>query len=307
LARLLRGGAQRLHERLLDFQAQRIEAGEGERLVACPTADCGKLLLPAEVADACDDVTCPTCRKSFCAGCCQASHPGMTCDAAELERMDPQFRKLLEKETWVRCPSCRHLCERESGCNFMTCPSEKCQSKTHFCYLCGEILAVADHVGHYEGFEGAVGRMGPFGSVCRNKQTADPSLPAQPPPPTLSVVVGEEEGNIALRLTFGEHRSEPPTIYYRVQLSVPGTDERRTFGVDVHKGHYDMKPGRHVQKFRRYQAVVTPVNVNGTGPPSEPSEVVHFHPRELRASGRLGDAGGAAGAPAPKTKRWQVR
>eukprot|EP00408_Alexandrium_pacificum_P037447 CAMPEP_0171282976 /NCGR_PEP_ID=MMETSP0790-20130122/67199_1 /TAXON_ID=2925 /ORGANISM="Alexandrium catenella, Strain OF101" /LENGTH=44 /DNA_ID= /DNA_START= /DNA_END= /DNA_ORIENTATION= len=44
----------------------------------------------------------------------------------------------------------------------MTCPSDRCQRKTHFCYLCEELLTAADHAAHYEGFEGAVGRMGPF-------------------------------------------------------------------------------------------------------------------------------------------------
>lgn len=56
-----------------------------------------------------------------------------------------------------------------------------------------------------EGFEGAIGLRGPFGSVCMNKREPDMSLPSQPPPPTLSVVPGEE-GAIALRITFGDHR-----------------------------------------------------------------------------------------------------
>lgn len=45
---------------------------------------------------------------------------------AELQRMDPQLREMIKRENWKRCPVCRHLCERESGCNFMTCPSEQC-------------------------------------------------------------------------------------------------------------------------------------------------------------------------------------
>jgi len=316
LAGLLGGSEEReqLHARLLDFQASRFlpEPGDGERFVTCPTANCGKLLVPVEIALACEAITCPICAAPFCAGCCQSSHAGMSCEAAELQRMDPQFRKLLEKENWVRCPSCRNLCERESGCNFMTCPSEQCQSKTHFCYLCGEILAASDHAAHYEGFEGAIGRVGPFGSVCANKRTLDTSLPERPPAPRLGVVLGEEEGSIALRLTFGAHRSEPPTMYYRVQLEVPGTDEQKKFTAGVHDPHVDLKPGRLVQKYRRYQAAVTPVNVNGPGPTSEHSDVVHFHPRELESEGGRSQqpppsgSGGGGGASAQKTKRWAV-
>lgn len=56
------------------------------------------------------------------------------------------------------------------------------------------------------GFEGAIGLRGPFGSVCMNKREPDSSLPSQPLPPRLSVVRGEEEGSIALRITFSDHR-----------------------------------------------------------------------------------------------------
>eukprot|EP00928_Gymnodinium_smaydae_P003352 TRINITY_DN11203_c0_g1_i2.p1 TRINITY_DN11203_c0_g1~~TRINITY_DN11203_c0_g1_i2.p1 ORF type:complete len:222 (+),score=34.82 TRINITY_DN11203_c0_g1_i2:1133-1798(+) len=221
--------------------------------------------------------------------------------------MDPHLRELLEKENWIRCPVCKMLCERESGCNFMTCPSEECQSKTHFCYLCGELLSAADHAAHYEGFEGAIGRRGPFGSVCINRRVADKSLPSQPPPPALSVVVGDEEGSIALRVTFGEHRSEPPTVYYRIQFWIPGTEEPRTLQAGVHSPYFDVKPGRQIQKYLRYQAVVTAVNVNGAGPPSEPSEILHFHPRELAIAGGGAANASAQGAAERRGKRWSVR
>jgi len=289
-----------LYEQLLDFQAKRFVPEAGERFVTCPTPNCGKLLIPEEVVLACEKVTCPTCFHPFCAGCCHAPHAGLSCEEAELQRLDPELQKLLARERWVRCPSCRHLCERESGCNFMTCPSEECRSQTHFCYLCGELLAASDHAAHYEGFEGAVGRMGPFGSVCMNKRSVDTSLPQQPPPPRLDVVAGDEEASIALRITFGAHKSEPPTMYYRVQLQVVGSTEFRTIVAGVHAPHFDVKPGRRIQKYRTYQATVTPVNVNGAGKPSEPSEPVYLHPREM------GVARGSL-RPPPREKRWQQR
>ncbi len=71
------------------------------------------------------EVNCPQCKQSFCTACTQPAHLG-TCEDAELQRMDPQLREMIKKENWKRCPVCRHLCERESGCNFMTCPSEQC-------------------------------------------------------------------------------------------------------------------------------------------------------------------------------------
>ena len=71
------------------------------------------------------EVNCPQCKQSFCTACTQPAHLG-TCEDAELQRMDPQLREMIKRENWKRCPVCRHLCERESGCNFMTCPSEQC-------------------------------------------------------------------------------------------------------------------------------------------------------------------------------------
>merc|ERR1712039_297060 len=141
--------------------------------------------------------------------------------------------------------------------------------------------------------------MGPFGSVCINKRTVDASLPRQPPPPKLSVVVGEDEGSIALRITFGEHKCNPPTIYYRVQLNIIGTDEVQRFNVGVHDAVFDLKPGRRVQKYRRYQAVITPYNVNGPGQTSDPSEIVYFHHRELSAPVKGRDEGAPLAAVGP--------
>eukprot|EP00434_Breviolum_minutum_P020780 symbB.v1.2.018328.t1/scaffold1417.1/size119926/2 len=290
--------APELFQRLLDFQAQRFvpEPDDGERLLNCPTPGCVKMLVPVSLVEQKADVNCPQCKQSFCTACTQPAHLG-TCEDAELQRMDPQLREMIKKENWKRCPVCRHLCERESGCNFMTCPSEQCKGETYFCYLCGELLTSSDHAAHYEGFEGAIGLRGPFGSVCMNKREPDTSLPSQPPPPTLSVVPGEE-GAIALRITFGDHRSEPPTIYYRIWLAVAGSKEVRRLSAPARQPFYDAP--KSVPKYIRYQASVMPINVNGAGPISLPSEVVHFHPRELSKDT-------AAILPAPaRNKRWTL-
>eukprot|EP00747_Dinoflagellata_sp_TGD_P207787 gnl/TRDRNA2_/TRDRNA2_81326_c0_seq1.p1 gnl/TRDRNA2_/TRDRNA2_81326_c0~~gnl/TRDRNA2_/TRDRNA2_81326_c0_seq1.p1 ORF type:complete len:469 (-),score=61.13 gnl/TRDRNA2_/TRDRNA2_81326_c0_seq1:36-1385(-) len=288
----------RLHERLLDFQARRFvpDPGDGERLVTCPSPGCGRLLVPSQLAEEAGEVSCPLCSRTFCAGCEQPAHPGRSCEAAEEERMDPELRKLIDNMNWTRCPVCRNLCERESGCNFMTCPSEQCKSETHFCYLCGELLTKADHARHYEGFDGAIGRVGPFGSVCANKRTVDLSLPVKPPAPRLGVIQGE--GTIVLRITWGEHRSSPPTIYYWIRLKVPNTKEVRRITASAGEPHHDF--GKSVSKYKRYQATVTPVNVNGQGPESEPSDIVHFHEREVVLEK-------AATQCVQKSKRWATR
>lgn len=289
-----------LHERLLDFQAQRFvpEQELDERLLTCPSAGCcNRVLVPSQYVVERLDVDCPSCKRQFCAACCHPSHPGASCDAAEKERLDPDLQALISAQNWKRCPACRQLCERESGCNFMTCPSDQCKGNTHFCYLCEELLAASDHAAHYEGFEGAIGRAGPFGSVCANRRDVDFSLPTQPPPPSLSVVTGDHEGSIALRITWGPHKSEPATIYYRIRLSVPGANDVKHTSAQAGYPYRDLK---NVQRYRRYQASVTPVNVNGSGPASELSEIVHFHPRELVQPDIRTEA-------EPKSRRWAAR
>jgi len=288
-----------LLERLLEFQARRFvpRPCEGESLIGCPGVGCGKVLVPSELVAQSAEITCPTCGRAFCAGCCEDAHPGQSCEAAELQRMDPELRRPIAMENLKRCLACRFFCERESGCNFMTCPSEVCQGKTHFCYICSALLQKAEHASHYQGFEGAIGRMGPFGSVCLNKRNEDLSLPARPPSPMLSVVVGDLEGSIVLRISWGPHKSEPPTIYYRIRLWVPGTDEVKHVGAQAGEPHHDF---RGIRRYRRYQASVTPVNVNGSGPTSEPSEIIHFHPRELKT----GKDDKVVATTIPKIKRW---
>eukprot|EP00913_Durusdinium_trenchii_P034042 g31865.t1 len=239
----------------------RVEPGEGERLLNCPTPGCMKMLVPVALVQERANVNCPECRQSFCAACCQAAHGLESCEAAELQRTG-----LMMQQNWKRCPSCRHLCERESGCNFMTCPSEQCQGATHFCYLCEEPLLASDHASHYEGFDGAIGLRGPFGAVCRNRPTVDgeraASLPGKPAPPQLSVV--------------------------------------RRLSAQARQPYFDAP--KSLPKYIRYQATVVPVNVNGAGPSSEPSEVVHFHPRELRSTRYP-----AVSAVPAKSKRWTTR
>merc|ERR1711879_122691 len=137
---------------------------------------------------------------------------------------------------------------------------------TNFCYICEELLTPADHAAHYEGFEGAIGRAGPFGSVCVNRREVNLSLPTRPPAPTLSVVSGDHEGTIALRITWAPHKSDPPTIYYRIRLSLVGTNVVKHLSARAGDPYYDMK---NLQRYRRYRASVTPVNCNGAGVASD--------------------------------------
>ncbi|KAI8883511.1 hypothetical protein K501DRAFT_184309, partial [Backusella circina FSU 941] len=41
-----------------------------------------------------------------------------------------------EKENWSRCPTCKHMVEKNNGCNHITC-----RCGTQFCYRCGSLYS----------------------------------------------------------------------------------------------------------------------------------------------------------------------
>mmetsp|Transcript_74721 Transcript_74721/g.129629 ORF Transcript_74721/g.129629 Transcript_74721/m.129629 type:complete len:114 (+) Transcript_74721:1-342(+) len=64
-----------------------------------------------------------------------------------------------------RCPVCRAPSSRDNGCNYMTCYSESCRGKTHYCYLCGVQLSSAEHFTHFPA--------GIFQNMCNNIDKRD--------------------------------------------------------------------------------------------------------------------------------------
>jgi len=147
-------------ERFLAGRAELWRPGEHEPevLVVCPTPDCTRFVAAASASE----VECPRCHQSFCPRCL-CGHPGRTCAEHEAWRRaneagDRAFEELMREKQWQRCPRCGAPVERARGCNFMTCASERCRGKTHFCYLCGAELTRTQHISHFP--------RGPFSSSC---------------------------------------------------------------------------------------------------------------------------------------------
>eukprot|EP00746_Dinoflagellata_sp_MGD_P026919 gnl/MRDRNA2_/MRDRNA2_163438_c0_seq1.p1 gnl/MRDRNA2_/MRDRNA2_163438_c0~~gnl/MRDRNA2_/MRDRNA2_163438_c0_seq1.p1 ORF type:complete len:341 (+),score=39.21 gnl/MRDRNA2_/MRDRNA2_163438_c0_seq1:307-1329(+) len=318
-------GGVAVYQRMLDFQAHRFvpDDEDHEHLVSCPSPGCGKFLVPKTYVSECLTVTCPECQASLCAACSQIAHAPSSCKDAEDARMDTEFAQLLDSEDWVRCPVCRYVCERGHGCNFMTCPSERCQGKTYFCYICGEQLTAADRFDHYRGFENAVGENvdgGPvrapwaYGSVCQNRpHVKNRSLPVKPAPPQLKVVAAEASG-LVLRIMWSEHKAEPPIMYYAIHVqTVPRGHEAIEVKAKARNGYVDLTPMKHgIVKLCKYQAVFAAVNVNGRGPPSEPSELVQFsHSLQSTGANSAVKANGYqthdASRDSIRARRWAVR
>lgn len=65
---------------------------------------------------------------------------------------------------YTKCPKCVTPVTKDSGCNFMKCESDECNSKemrNHFCFLCEKSLQGNEHFSHFYN--------NPFGDLCKGK------------------------------------------------------------------------------------------------------------------------------------------
>ncbi|KAI0506436.1 hypothetical protein F5B22DRAFT_623554 [Xylaria bambusicola] len=56
--------------------------------------------------------------------------------------MEDKLISLAKRKGWKRCPSCRRLVEKVTGCDHISC---RCGQ--HFCYKCGEPYSLS--YGHH--------------------------------------------------------------------------------------------------------------------------------------------------------------
>jgi len=170
-------GGTALWEKFLQFRMNiwRPRSGEGT-FVECPKSECGKFLVPVNI----QFVQCPVCRLEFCVKCGQKKHEGVACEAfrawqQENGQADKHFEALMAQQQWRRCPVCSAPSERESGCNFMQCRSERCRKRTYWCYVCGKHLNKEDHYSHYP--------RGPYEDECHTPAAEHLPIAGQAPTP----------------------------------------------------------------------------------------------------------------------------
>ena len=103
-----------------------------QELKYCPTPDCQQIYRhSAEIRI----LQCPSCFSSICSACDDDAHEGLTCK----ERRDQKDFSVQDRlfNEWAnvhgkRCPECKSVVEKISGCNHITC---RCGA--HFCWTCG--------------------------------------------------------------------------------------------------------------------------------------------------------------------------
>jgi len=106
---------------------------------------------------------CPVCEIKYCANekCLGIwkDHEKLTCEEyqKDLEKKrnvqgftQKQFESYVLENKLRRCPVCDIIIEKIGNCNYITCESQKCQKKTNFCYICGEILKGNQLKKHYK-------------------------------------------------------------------------------------------------------------------------------------------------------------
>ena len=106
--------------------------------------------------------TCPVCKIQYCANenCfgLWEKHKGLNCKLYRTKYKNKERASFSDTESFDKyaierklrdCPKCGAKIEKIKACNYVTCESMRCQKKTTFCYICGEILIGEQMKTHY--------------------------------------------------------------------------------------------------------------------------------------------------------------
>ena len=104
-----------------------------QELKYCTTPDCQQIYRHSPETRI---LQCPSCFSSICSACDEEAHEGITCQERR-DQKNPSVQDRLFNE-WAdehgkRCPECKSVIEKISGCNHITC---RCGA--HFCWKCGK-------------------------------------------------------------------------------------------------------------------------------------------------------------------------
>lgn len=99
----------------------------------CPTVDCPfGFLYSAERDDCPQSMSCPVCKKKYCANCLVAHGPELSCSQTQQQGISHELRTSLRERDVRLCPTCGFAIERTDGCDHVTCT----RCKQRFCFNC---------------------------------------------------------------------------------------------------------------------------------------------------------------------------
>ena len=121
-----------------------------EKQIKCP--NCSSIaFIPIDY----DFFDCLGCKNRYCANekCLKKwsehNHPCEYFYKTKNVEDEKEFMEYVKINKLKKCPVCGVIVEKIKNCNYIQCCSNKCQKKTVFCYLCGEILKQKDLSNHY--------------------------------------------------------------------------------------------------------------------------------------------------------------
>ena len=129
---------------------------QDERFFICPNCNL-RMIIPKK-----EDISflkCEQCKKCWCTNeDCMGDwdeHKGIVCEEFKKgnfkgKQEQEVFEDLVKEKGWMPCPKCGSMVEKMKNCNYIRCESTKCQKKTLFCYICGELLKESDVTEHYK-------------------------------------------------------------------------------------------------------------------------------------------------------------
>lgn len=116
-----------LPQETLSLYHRKVEEYSTPHRLYCSNKNCTQFLGPRQ--DRASHISCSSCKTSTCAHCTAAAHP--TTSRCKIDRGLRQALILGQSHGWQRCPSCRQLVEKNTGCMHMSC---RCGAQ--FCYRC---------------------------------------------------------------------------------------------------------------------------------------------------------------------------
>jgi hypothetical protein len=127
-AKTIQGHLSFMHRALYKRKSKEYAVPAGERLF-CPYPTCARWNPPSKKVVKFGAIKCRYCRRKICFTCKGAAH-NTGADCPQDFALEATMRQ-AHRSGWRRCPRCKNVVEKQSGCIHITC-----RCKAEWCYTC---------------------------------------------------------------------------------------------------------------------------------------------------------------------------